>query len=361
MFNPIAEIDLQNLASNTKYIKSIIGNKHLFPVVKANAYGHGLIQIVKFLNKLNIVDGFCVATPFEAESILSLNIKKPIFILGKFDFNKFEFFNNKNIIPTIHSFDDLRNLISPKNQKNSPRVQIKVDTGMGRMGFELNEIPLLIDEILKYKVNVIGLWSHISSADEQNSDYTNFQIDKFKSIISLFLNKKINPKYLHIANSSGILFHPNSYFNLVRPGISLYGVSPNNKSNSNLKSVMKFNVPLIKIKLIKKGNSIGYNRYYKTTSFERIGIFQGGYADGIPTIINNNGNLDYKGTLLPIRGKISMDMVACSLFNLDIKVGDYATFWGSESLKLEDLSKKYKKISYEFLVNLSDRVERVYL
>jgi|GEM_PF-2043857 len=361
MFNPIAEIDLQNLALNTKYIKSIIGNKHLFPVVKANAYGHGIIHVVKLLNKLESVDGFCVATPSEAESILSLNIKKPIFILGKFDFNNFEFINNKNIVPTIHSFDDLKRLISQENQDISPKVQIKIDTGMGRMGFEPNDIPLLIDEILKNKVNVIGLWSHLSSADEQNSDYTNFQIDKFKSIISLFSNKRINPKYIHIANSSGILYHPNSYFNTVRPGISLYGVSPNNKSNSNLKPVMKFKVPLIKIKLIKKGNSIGYNRYYKTTSFEKIGTFQGGYADGIPTILNNNGNLDFNGTLLPIRGKISMDMVACSLFNLDIKVGDYATLWGSESLILENLSKKYKKISYEFLVNLSDRVERVYL
>jgi alanine racemase len=361
MFSPIAEINLQNLLSNTKYIKSIIGEKQLFPVVKANAYGHGLVQIVKFLNKLNIVDGFCVATPFEAESILSLNINKPIFILGKFDFDKIDLLKNKNLIPTIHSIDDFEMILSHQNQNINTKIQIKIDTGMGRMGFELNEIPFLIKEIIKHKINIIGVWSHLSSANEPNSNYTNIQIEKFKSILSLFLNNGVNPKYKHIANSSGILFHPKSYFNAVRPGISLYGISPDNEINHNLKPVMKFKIPLIKMKLVDKNYSIGYNNSYITSTSEEIGIFQGGYADGIPTIFNNNGNLEINGKLLPIRGKISMDMFVCDISNQKLKLGDYATLWGSESLKLEDLSKIYNKISYEFLVNLSDRVERVYL
>ena len=115
MLNPIAEINLQNIALNTNYLNSIITEKNLFPVVKANAYGHGLSQTVEFLNKLNNVDGFCVAISSEAEIILSLGIQKPIFILGKFDFEEIDLLKNKNINPTIHSFDDLEQLKIIKN------------------------------------------------------------------------------------------------------------------------------------------------------------------------------------------------------------------------------------------------------
>ena len=232
---------------------------------------------------------------------------------------------------------------------------------MCRLGFDLEEIPKVIDEVISHKFNVIGLWSHLSSASECNSEFTNMQIKKFNYVISSFSEKGINPKYIHLANSSGILFHPKSHFNTVRPGLSIYGISPNNEINPHLKPVMKFKSPLIKIKSIKANQYIGYNRKYKTTNSERIGIFQGGYADGIDTCFNNNGIVVYNGNPMPIRGKVSMDMIAVDLKDYTINVGDYAIIWGDNSLKLENLAKKYNKIPYEFLVSLSDRVERIYL
>ena len=360
MFSPIAEVNLQNLSHNCNYIRTLVGNRKIFPVIKANAYGHGLESIAQFLNKSKVIDGFCVATPLEAEIVLSQNIYKPIFILGKFDFNNLALLNNENVIPTIHSFDDLLAIKSLEKSISNRDYQLKFDTGMGRMGFELEDLSKVIDEVINANLNLVGLWSHLSSADENNQEYTNQQIKQFENILSQLQKKNIFPQFNHIANSSAILLNKKSYFNTVRPGIAIFGVSPNCEINSNLKPVMKYKLPLIKIKTCKSEKNIGYNQIYKSRENELIGIFQGGYADGVSTIFNNNGNLRFDNSLLPIRGKISMDMLAAEITTSSIKIGDYATLWGENDLVIEYLAKKYNKNPYEFLVNLSDRVERKY-
>ena len=361
MFNPIAEINLQNLQHNCKYIKSLIGESKLFPVVKANAYGHGISKITQFLNSSKYVDGLCVATTREAETLILNNITKTIFVLGKFDFENLDLLNHENIIPTIHSIDDINKLKSLNNTNKKLNIQIKVDTGMGRMGISLESIDKVLLELKSIKFNIVGLWSHLSSADELNEDYTLSQINEFKNVLNKFKENQIDPRYIHIANSPAILKFKNSHFNIVRPGIAIYGISNSGKINPNLKPVMKFKLPLIKIKAPSSNKNIGYNRQYLTKKDETIGIFQGGYADGVGTVFNNNGDLLFKNISIPIRGKISMDMVAADISNLDIKLGDYVTVWGEDELIIENLSKKYNKSPYEFLVNLSDRVKRVYV
>lgn len=360
MYSPIAEINLQNLLQNCKYLKSLIGECQFFPVVKADAYGHGIFKISKFLNNSQYVDGLCVAMPNEAELLLSQKVNKPIFVLGKFDFENELLLSHKNIIPTIHCFDDIAKIKSLKKKGIELPVQLKLDTGMGRMGIDLADIHKVIDEIKNIPIDIIGIWSHLSSADEENNSYTQFQINNFKVALKQFNDNSIYPKYIHIANSSAIFSNNNSFFNSVRPGISIYGISPLGIVNSNLKPVMKFKLPLIKVKSPSVENYIGYNRLYKTDKNEKIGIFQGGYADGVGSVFNNNGNFLFEDNLLPIRGKISMDMTAVDISNSNIKVGDYATLWGENTLSIEKLSKVYNVSPYEFLVNLSDRVERVY-
>ena len=360
MNNPIAEINLSNLFQNCKYIKSIIGDSKLFPVIKADAYGHGAKNIAQFLNNKEIIDGFCVATEFEADELLECQILKPIFILGKINFTKSRLLSKKNIISTIHSLDDLYEVKKLNENNQKMNLQIKFDTGMGRLGIGLDELDKVIHEIKKSEINIIGCWSHFSSANEDNQEYTNLQLNRFNYVLRKFFQKNIKLKYIHIANSSAILQNSKSYFNVVRPGISVYGISPLEKLNENLLPVMKFKLPLIKKIYKTSGESIGYNRIYQTQNNEILGILQGGYADGVSTIFNNNGFVKIKDKLSPIRGKISMDLTAVDISNSDIEIGQYVTVWGEKELTLENLSKKYGKIPYEFLVNLSNRVEKKY-
>ncbi|MAJ44877.1 MAG: alanine racemase [Candidatus Marinimicrobia bacterium] len=361
MANPIAEINLKNLSHNCTYIKSIVGNSMIFPVLKANAYGHGVEKTAQFLNNLDIINGFCVATENEAEELIRFKIDKPIFILGKTNLLNTKLLSKKNIIPTIHSLDEIKQLKSILSNGFKVKFQIKIDTGMGRLGLDLKESIKVIHYIKNNSVNLIGCWSHFSSANEDNQDYTNLQINRFSSFLDRLKKKKINFKYIHMANSSAILQNRNSYFNTVRPGLSIYGISPLGKLNPNLKPVMKFKLPLIKKINKSAGEYIGYNRKYQTQKNEKIGIFQGGYADGIGSFFGNHGKIQIKHNLHPIRGKISMDLTAVDITGSNIELNEYATIWGQDELVLENISKNYNKIPYEFLVNLSDRVERHYI
>ena len=360
MYNPVAEINLTNLHENCLFIKSLIGKSKLFPVVKANAYGHGLENIAKFLGNKKIVDGFCVATENEAIELNDYRIKKPIFILGKTNLKNFNPKLYKYIIPTVHSMHDLK-IIKDICKHTDIRFQVKFDTGMGRLGICIEDINKVILEVKGCRKHMVGCWSHFSSANESTQDYTNLQILKFNAILEKFKLENFKFKYIHVANSSAIFQNSSSYYNLVRPGLSIYGICPLGGKTKSLKPVMRFKLPLIKKATKKKGENIGYNRTYKTREGETIGIFQGGYADGVSTVLNNCGLMKINNQLYAIRGKVSMDLTAVDISNSDIKINDYGIIWGKDELLLENISKTHGKMPYEFLVNLSDRVERKYI
>jgi alanine racemase len=150
---------------------------------------------------------------------------------------------------------------------------------------------------------------------------------------------------------------------MVRPGISLFGVTPFDMPYDNLLPVMRMKAPVAFIKEFNRGESVGYNRYYVTKQNEKIAIIQAGYADGIPVELSNGGEVEIEGIIYPIVGKVSMDLVAICCKELEIKTGNIATFWGSDNKKLclETLAKKHKKIPYEFLVGVTKRVKRNYI
>ena len=360
MFQPEANIYLNHLRENYYNLQSITGNAKVMGVVKANAYGHGAIPISKVLSSCGIY-GFCVALSSEAEELIRSGIQEPILHLGRIDKNNLELYHSGQVHCTTNSLDDLEILEQFYSGNKPIKTHLKIDTGMGRMGVRFDDSEDIIKSICRSsKIRVEAVYSHFSTAEERDTEYRDWQLGRFQDVVKLANDNLPETKYFHIANSASILKCPNSHFNMVRPGISLYGVSPLGVQHEKLKPVMQMKAKVIMTKRIKSGESVGYNRIYISEQDENIALLQAGYADGIPVILSNSGSVEIKGAHYPIVGKVSMDIVAVRCTGGNISEGDEAIFWGSDNgnTRLEYLAKKYNKIPYEFLTGVSNRVKR---
>ena len=360
LHQPEADIHLHHLIHNYHTIKSMVGNAKVMAVIKANAYGHGAIPIAHVLSDIG-VHGFCVALSQEAEELISGDIKKPILHLGKISNSNLNLYQSGQVRCTINSELDI-DILKEIGTSNSPIfAHLKIDTGMGRMGnrFE-NARSIMIRLSNTPEIQIEGLYSHLATAEEMDTDFRDFQLNQFNEVRKLANDKLPEIQYFHIANSAGILTCPNSYLNMVRPGLSLYGISPMGMPNNNLKSVMKMKAPVVLVKNINKGDSVGYNRLYLAEKNETIALLQAGYADGIPTEFSNSGMVVINNNYYPIVGRVSMDLIAINCGKDQINEGDIAYFWGGnqENIQLEYIVKKYNKHPYEILTGVSGRVKR---
>ena len=362
MFHPKAEIFLNHLRQNYKYIKAKVKDVKVMAVVKANAYGHGIVEITQALSNEG-VHGFCVALTEEAKELIESKIKNPILHLGRICPEELDVYNSKQVRCTINSIDDLKILSDYACEKNTSIIShLKVDTGMGRMGISIEDLSRVIDEILTHKNIIIeGLYSHFSTAEEEEVQYRDVQLNTFKKIVLQVKEKLPSVKYFHIANSAAILTCKESLFNMVRPGLSIYGVSPLGKCCDELIPVMQMKAPVSLVKKIKKGSFVGYGRQYIARANEKMFIIQAGYADGIPMEFSNTGKIEINNILYSLIGKVSMDLIAVRDHIGGVQINQDAIFWGSKSLRLELLSKEYNIIPYEFLTGVSKRVKRIYI
>ena len=362
MLNPIAEIHLKHLRNNYNYIQSKVKDVKIMAVVKANAYGHGIVEVSKLLAKEG-VHGFCVALTQEVRELIDSQIKNPILHLGRILPSELDVYESGQVRCTINSFDDIKIISDYANKKNiSIITHLKVDTGMGRLGVSIDDFNKVLREI-KYCNNIIveGVFSHFSTSEEDDVEYRNHQIEQFRKIVLKVKGLMPDVKYFHIANSAAILTCSESWFNMVRPGISIYGVSPLGVPHKGLLPVMKMKAPISLLKNIKKDFPVGYGRQYVATKDEKIFIVQAGYADGIPTVFSNKGKIEINNMLYSIIGKVSMDLISVYDHIGEVKIEQDVVFWGSDLLRLEVLSKKYNKIPYEFLTGVSKRVKREYV
>ena len=360
MFQPEADIYLERLRENFRIIQSLVGNAKVMAGVKANAYGHGIIPVAKTLSDVGI-HGFCVALESEAEELLKAGIRTPILHLGRISKDYFELYNSGQVHCTINSIEDLLELKENASANSPIFAHLKIDTGMGRMGVPFENAESIIQMLSETpEIRVEGVYSHFATADENDTKYRDWQLDQFRKVIQLANSILPDIKYFHIANSAGILNCPDSHFNMVRPGISLYGISPLGKPHHSLNPVMKMKAPVVLVKKMNAGDSVGYSRLYTAEKDEKIALLQAGYADGIPTVFSNSGSVEIKDSQYPIIGKVSMDLIAINCGEDTIKEGNDAVFWGGEhgNTQLEYLAIKYKKIPYEFLTGVSTRVAR---
>ncbi len=351
------EVDLNNFKYNINSIKNIVGESvEIMPVIKANAYGTYINTRLDIINDFNIV---AVATVDEAVYIRNIGYEKEIFVLNQPYKTEIQKIVDNNIVVGISSIEFAEEL-GKVNRK--VKVHVEFGTGMGRTGINPARAEEYING-LPQNVEVEGIYTHFSSADSDD-DYTKKQLESFNSAIEVVKRICPNLKYIHAAASNAILNYSNSYFNLVRPGIIMYGYpsADDTYEKISLKPVAKLKSTVTFLKTVKEGTSIGYNRSYITTRETKVATVPIGYADGFRRTFSNNGEVLIKGQKAKIIGKICMDSFMCDVTDIsDVATGDEVVIWDNENITLEELAKKCDTINYEILSCISGRVPRVFI
>ena len=361
MFHAEAIINKKNLIHNFNYIKKYVGKDvNLMPVVKANAYGHGVVEICRILSNCD-VKGFCVALLSEVIHMRDNKINSEILHLGAIEHKFDPVLLDKKLILTINNDNDIHFLNELGKLNNHKfRVHIKVDTGMTRLGILKEDIEIIKKSLSQSKfINVEGVYSQLSSADEDDQSSTIKQRNKFIEISDYLCSYFDSIKFKHLTPSAGLLKDKENHFNMVRPGLSIYGIS-NVLEPHPLKPVMCLKAPVSLIKYVKKHSDIGYNRTYTAKNDMKVAILQVGYADAVPLEFSNFGYVEYQNKKLKILGKVSMDLICVSADGIDIKKGDKVIVYGGKLTKLEIILKNMISTPYSILTGITSRVKRVY-
>lgn len=364
-----AEVDLDAIENNIKQIKKIVKDKEIIGIVKADAYGHGAIDIASILLE-NGADRLAVAVISEAIELRENGITKPIMILGYTPLSFKEDLVKYDIEQTVFSLEYAKELSEFAIKNNTKaKVHIKIDTGMGRIGFLPNEES--IDEIEKISklqgIEIIGLFTHFSTADEEDKEYTKLQVEKYKKIVDELDKREVNTGIKHVSNSAAIIDLEEYYFDAVRPGIILYGYYPSNevkKDKIKIRPALTLKSNIIHLKTVEEGTYISYGRSYVTEGKRTIATLPIGYADGYTRLLNGKARVIIRGKLAPVVGKICMDQCMVDVTNIDgVSVGDEVILLGRDgNIKndADDLAKMLGTINYEIICMIGRRVPRVY-
>ena len=383
----VAEINLDSFRHNLHSIKSLIGpDVGTMAIIKADAYGHGAIQCARAATKEQ-VNYIGVGIIQEAIELRENGITSPILILGGIYPNEIEDLIKYNLSTSLSS-SVIASAISKKAEQanKSVGVHIKIDTGMGRLGIQPEDFLSLLNNVITCKnLKIDGLFTHFSSADEEDPETTHHQISIFLNVLKKLrttnfskMTNEIDHILFHSANTAGLLRFPESRFDLVRPGISLFGSFPsptvasvfdsltNENKGTKLRPVMNWKTKIIQIQTLRKGVPVSYGgRYVTQNDGTRIATIPVGYADGLSRRLSNNMELLVKETRVKQVGTICMDMCLIDVTSLpDVKMGDEVVIFGSQGngqIKVEELATKADTIPYEILCGVGKRVPRIYI
>jgi alanine racemase len=359
----IVEINKSNLLHNYNYLSSINKKIEIAPCLKSNAYGHGISVIGK------IVDEFtppfiCVDSLYEAYELSKAKIKSHILIMGyvslislqtkKLPYS-FTVFNKKTV--------DALN----KYQSHAP-IHVFVDTGMHREGVSIKELPALLQYIqTNTKLEIEGLMSHFAMSDKHNDKLTKQQVEAFQIAQKIVKDMGINPKWVHIANSCGILNHKNykgELGNVARVGKAFYGYDPEGL-DTKLKPALELKTYIAQIKKLKKGDRVGYDFTYTVPKDTTIAVLPIGYNDGVERNLSNVGIVTIKGQECSIIGRVSMNITVIEINNLgDISIGDEVTVYSNNPKmknSVDNASNLANKITHEMLVHINQSTRRIIL
>jgi alanine racemase len=360
------DIDLGALSDNVGKIKSIVGSSvKILAVLKQSAYGHGIIQVARKLYEEG-VDAFGVGGINEAIQLREDGYRGQIILLSIVSKELAAFFIRFGITPTVADLNFARELNRQASKiKRVVPVHIKVDTGMGRLGFYPDQIYPFLEKLKRFSsLSLEGLYTHFPAADT-NFNFTNQQLNIFQKLIKDLKTKSINFNYYHSANSLGVVNYPNSYLNMVRPGLILYGIKPSADLRVELKPVLSFKAKIIFIKEIPPGKTVGYGREFIAKKKTRVATVSVGYADGYPWALSNCAKVLIKGKVFSIAGRVCMDHIMIDLGqDKEIKEGDVVTLIGKDQdkeVKAEDLASWAQTIPYEIVTRISREIPRYYL
>lgn len=366
-FRTEAAIDLDAAEHNFNVTRAKLPeNVKLLCVIKADAYGHGAVPLAKLFE--GRADFYGVACIEEAIELKKAGIKTPVLILGAVPKEFYSDIVKYDIRVPIFNLEDAKVLSAEavKQNKTAP-FHFCVDTGMSRIGFQVNkESADACLEITKLpNIEAEGLFSHFATADEKDLSKAIAQRDKFKEFIKLLEERGINIPIKHINNSAGIM-NFDEYFDMCRMGIILYGLYPSHEVDENLlkiKPVMEWRAHITHIKELEPGREISYGGTYKTGETRRIATIPVGYADGYPRCLSNKGKVLINGEFAPITGRVCMDQFMVDITGIDAKVGDTVVLVGKSGIKelsMEEVSESAYSFNYELPCRVARRVPRTY-
>lgn len=365
------EIDLDAIAKNTRNIKKLIGkNKELMAVVKGNAYGHDVLEIVPIFLK-NGATRLAVARLEEGIFLRKAGIDVPILVLGATLKEEAETALMHDITTSVCniSFIKKMNELSLKLKKKA-KIHLKIDTGMGRLGVKPEKAVDFIKKVLTFDHIIIeGIFTHFSVADEKDKKYTEEQFRKFSEILKILEKEKIRIPLKHVSNSATLLDLEHMWLDVVRPGIALYGLYPSKEVKKVIKLIpaQRFKTRITFLKELPAEKSISYGRTY--TTYKKNTIIASlpiGYADGYSRLLSNKGEVLVRGRRMPIIGRICMDQCMIDVTDLPlVKIGDEVVLWGkqgNERITVEEIADKLNTINYE-ITHLPDkkRVSKLFI
>lgn len=355
----VMEVNLKAFEYNIEQIKKYVGDGiKIMPVIKANAYG---TWINRCLEKISIFDIVAVATVDEAMFLREEGFKNEIFVLNQPYKNEIEKIIKYNITVGTSSDEFLKAL---GKEKETIKIHIEIGTGMGRTGIHPNRVEEYINEIKKYpNIVVEGIYTHLSSADV-DFDYTEKQLISFDKAVNKAKEIVETIKFVHAGASNGIINFKKSHYNLVRPGIIMYGYksADDTLEKIDLKPVCKLKSKITLLKSVGENVSIGYGRKFITTRETKVATVPIGYADGVRRMLSNKGSLVVNGKKAPIIGNICMDSLMIDVTDIeDVDVGNDVYVWDNENITLEEIAEKCGTINYEIMSTISERVPRNFL
>jgi len=354
------EISKNALLSNYQYLSGLEKDLRVAPVLKSNAYGHGISVVGKLLDGVD-APFLCVDSLYEGYELLKSGVKTQILIMG--------YINPENLkvkkLPFAYAVYDRELAVAISMYQPGAVVHIFVDTGMHREGVELSDLSRFLTDCRKYNLRIEGLMSHFGESENYENIYTQKQIENFKKAREIFADAGVEPKWVHISNSSGMLNHKKfkgKIGNVGRCGIALYGIDPEGK-NLKLRPVLKLRSLLCQVKSLKKGERVGYSFTYKANKDMIVGLLPIGYYDGVDRRLSNKGFVQVKGVYCPIIGRVSMNLTCVDLSNIDkAGVGESVTVFSddpSDKNSVYNASVASETIAYDLLVHLASSTKRV--
>ena len=348
-------INIKALEQNFSRIKELAPQSKVMAIIKADAYGHGIVRVAKTLRD---ADAFGVACLEEAEQLRQSSIKTPIVLLeGPYKPNDLELIAKFKLDIVIHNEYQIE-LLEKAEIEGSINAWLKIDTGMHRLGFPVEKVDVMLNRLLLCK-NINSrpiLMTHLATANEKKNNLTQQQLDAFKKISKVIDGDKT------VANSAALINFPEAHFDWVRPGLMLYGVSPiigSSGIDHGLKSVMTLESEIISVQHLMKGEPVGYGATWRCPEDMPVGIIAAGYGDGFPRHAKTGTPILVNNVRCPLIGRASMDMLTVDLRNQpNTKIGDKVILWG-DSLPIEEIAVHAETIPYELLCGVHKRLKFV--
>ena len=364
-----AEVDLDRFARNVAAIKTAIGSGcGILLVVKADAYGHGAVEISRAAMEAGVTK-LGVATLHEGIELRSAGQAAPIVILSPSLLSEVDEIIEHRLTPCVGSleFADLLSRRCVAHEVVS-RFHVEVDTGMGRTGIADGDAVEFIERVNAMpNLKLEGVFTHFPDADSGNTYFAEEQLRRFQEILDALARKGIAVPLRHAANSAGILAVPLSRLDMVRPGILAYGFYPSARVPRTIpvEGVMSFKSRVAQLRTVPAGRFISYGRTYQTQRTTRVGVLPVGYGHGLPWLLSNRGEVLIRGRRAPMIGRVTMDLTMVDVTEIpDAALGDEAVLWGEQGgavITLEEVAERAETLPYEILCSMGKRVVRVFL